>query len=67
MKRQADGEFEDLVITAPTGETLCIKVLTTSPQRVRFGIEGDRAMRVHRSSQHAPSVDADGEISGKEG
>ena len=46
-KRQADGTFEDMLITVPGGQQLRVR----NPNKIRTHIDGPREIQVARASR----------------
>lgn len=50
-KRQADGTFEDMLITVPGGQQLRVRFIGINPNKIRTHIDGPREIQVARASR----------------
>jgi hypothetical protein len=51
FKRQADGTFEDMLITTPCGQQLKVRFTGINPIKIRTQIDGPREILVSRASR----------------
>jgi len=51
VKRQNNGEFEDVIVQTEAGEELVIRIKSVSADRIRTEVTGSRSIKIFRKQR----------------